>query len=37
LYADGKLVGQRQMLLPIRNNDGNIKIGKEDENLIDPK
>ena len=40
LYVDGKFIGQRQILLPIhtiRGANGDIIIGKDADNLIDPK
>jgi len=40
LYADGKLLEQRQMLLPIQSikgNAGNIVLGIDADELIDPK
>lgn len=40
LYADGKLIGQRQMLLPIQtinNNSCSIVLGQDANELIDPK
>ncbi|HUX59132.1 MAG TPA: sulfatase-like hydrolase/transferase [Bacteroidales bacterium] len=40
LYADGKLIGQRQMLLPIKaikTEEGDISIGQDSGELIDPK
>jgi N-acetylglucosamine-6-sulfatase len=39
LYADGKLIGQRQMLLPIQtinNKAGAISLGQDANELIDP-
>ena len=39
LFADGKLIGQRKMLLPIRSinsNVGDIYLGKDSGELIDP-
>ncbi len=40
LYADGKLLGQRKMLLPIHSNTGeagDIVLGLDADKLIDPK
>ena len=40
LFADGKLIGQRQMLLPIQSipgNEGDVIIGLDNNKLIDPK
>jgi arylsulfatase A-like enzyme len=39
LYADGKLIGQRQMLLPIQpiiSKSGDISLGQDSGDLIDP-
>ena len=40
LYADGKLLQQRTMLLPIQSipgDEGNITLGRDDAGLIDPR
>jgi arylsulfatase A-like enzyme len=40
LYADGKLLGQRQMLLPVHSitgNEGDVVIGLDSGGLIDPE
>ena len=39
-FADGKLIGQRKMLLPIQSvnsNDGDIYLGQDSGDMIDPK
>lgn len=39
-FADGKLIGQRKMLLPIQSinsNDGDIYLGHDSGDMIDPK
>ena len=40
LFGDGKLIGQRKMLLPIQSihsNDGDIYLGQDSGDMIDPK
>jgi hypothetical protein len=40
LFSDGKLIGQRKMLLPIQSihsNDGDIYLGQDSGDMIDPK
>jgi len=39
-FADGKLIGQRKMLLPIQSvnsNDGDVYLGQDSGDMIDPK